>query len=80
MEQKYIKLQEVEEKSKENDRIHEHKARRMAEGYTKVKNENENLYMVKKKLWVQIKDTKIGRFFGTQRKEGETSQKKSNCW
>ena len=50
----------------------------MAKGYTKVKSENENLYMANKKLWVQIKDTKIKRFFGTQRKEGEAYQKESN--
>ena len=52
----------------------------MEEGYTKVKSDNEKLYMANKKLWVQIKDTKIGQFFDTQRKEKEASQKKSNCW
>ena len=45
----------------------------MIEGYTKVKGENENLYIANKKLWVQVKDTKIGCFFGTQHKEGEAS-------
>ena len=52
----------------------------MTEGYTKVKGQNENLYIANKKLWVQVKDTKIGRFFGTQRKEGEASQRESNNW
>ena len=78
MEQKYKKLQELVEKSKENSRIHEHKARRMTEGYTKVKGENENLYIANKKLWEQNRNTRIGRFFGTQRREGESSQKESN--
>ena len=50
----------------------------MTEGYTKVKSENENLYIANKKMWVQIKDTRIGRFFGTQRREREASQRKSN--
>ena len=27
-----------------------------------------------------MKDTKIGRFFGTQRREGEVSQRESNRW
>ena len=40
MEQKYKKLQELAEKSEENSRVHEHKARRMIEAYTKVKGEN----------------------------------------
>ena len=70
MEQKYKKLQEVVEKSKENARVHEHKAQKMTEGYTKVKEENENLYIANKKLWVQVKDTKMGHFFGTQCREG----------
>ena len=52
----------------------------MTEGYTKVKSENENLYIANKKMWVQIKDTRIGRFFGTQRREGKASQKESNHW
>ena len=67
-------------KSEENARVHEHKARKMTEGYTKVKGENENLYIANKKLWVQVKDTKIRRFFGTQRKEGEVSQRESKHW
>ena len=50
MEKGYIRLQEVAEKSKNNARVYEHKARRMTEGYTKVKSENENLYMANKKL------------------------------
>ena len=73
MEQKYKRLQEVAEKLEENARVHEHKARKMTEGYTKVKGENENLYIANKKLWVQVKDTKIGRFFGTQHRKREAS-------
>ena len=52
----------------------------MVEGYTKVKGENENLYIANKKLWVQVKDIKIGHFFGTQHREGEPSQRGSNHW
>ena len=52
----------------------------MIEGYTKVKGENENLYIANKKLWVQVKDTKRRRFFGTLHREGEASQKESNHW
>ena len=44
---------------KDKVRTHERKAQRMAEGYTKVKNENENLYEANKKLWTQIKSSKI---------------------
>ena len=57
MERKYKRLQEIIEKSEENPRVHEHKARKMTKGYTKVKGENENLYITNKKLWVQVKDT-----------------------
>ena len=78
MEQKYKKLHESTEKSEKNSKVHEHKARRMTEGYTKVKGENENLYIANKKLWEQNRNTRIGRFFGTQRREGESSQKESN--
>ena len=74
MEQKYKRLQEITEKSEGNARVHEHKSRKMTEGYTKMKGENENLYVANKKLWVQVKDTKIERFFGTQRRKGEDSQ------
>ena len=63
MKQKYLRLQEIAEKSEENARIHEYKAHRIIGGYTKVKGENENLNMANKKLWVQVKDTKIRRFF-----------------
>ena len=80
IEQKFIRLQEITEKSKENTRIHEHKAQRMTKGYTKMKSKNENLYTVNKKLWVHIKDNKIGRFSGTRCRKGEASQKESNCW
>ena len=52
----------------------------MTDVYTKAKNENENLYVANKKLWGQVKDTKIGRFFGTQQREGETFQRESNDW
>ena len=77
MEQKYKKLQEIADKSEENTQVHEHKARKMTEGYTKVKNENENLYIANKKLWEQNKNSRIERFFGTQRREGEASQRES---
>ena len=80
MEQKYKKLQELVEKSEENSRVHEHKARRMTEDYTRVKDENESLYIANKKLWEQNRNTKIGRCFGTQRREGESSQRESNHW
>ena len=45
-----------------------------------MKGEKENLYIANKKLWVQVKDTKIGHFLSTQRKEGEASQRESNHW
>ena len=64
MEQKYKKLQEIIEKSEENARIHEHKAQKMTEGFTKVKDKNENLYIANKKLWDQNKNSRIKRFFG----------------
>ena len=48
MEHKYKKLQELAEKLEGNFRVHEHKAWRMTEGYTKVKGENENLYIANK--------------------------------
>ena len=40
MEQKYKKLQKIVEKLKENVKVHEHKARKVTKGYTKVKGEN----------------------------------------
>ena len=52
----------------------------MPEGFTKVKDENENLYIANKKLWEQNKNSRIGRFFGTQRRECEASQRESNHW
>ena len=52
MEQKYKRLQEVAKTLEENAREHEHKARKMTKGYTKVKDKNENLYIANKKLWV----------------------------
>ena len=63
MEQKYKKLHEIVDKLEENAWVHEHKAWKITEGYTKVKDENENLYIANKKLWVQVKNTKIGCFF-----------------
>ena len=45
----------------------------MTEVYTKAKSKNESLYIANKKLWGQVKNTKIGRFFGTQQKEDEAS-------
>ena len=60
MERKHNRLQEIAKKSEENAWVHEHKAQKMIEGYAKVKGENENLYIANKKLWVQVKDTKIG--------------------
>ena len=52
----------------------------MTKGYTKVKGENENLNGANKKMQAQIRDNKIGSFFGTQRREREASQIKSNRW
>ena len=80
MKWKYKGLQEIAEKSKENAQVHEHKARKMTEDYIKVKDENENLYIANKKLWEQNKNSRIGRFFGTQWREGEASQKEFNHW
>ena len=68
------------DKAESNARVHERKAQRMADVYTKVKSENDNLYIANKKLWGQVKDTKIGRFFETQRRKGEASQRESNHW
>ena len=42
---KIQKIQEIADKLEEKARVHEHKARKMTEGYTKVKDENENLYI-----------------------------------
>ena len=80
MEQKYKKLQEIAEKSKENARVHKHKARKITKGFSKVKDENENLYIANKKLWEQKKNSRIGRFFGTQQREREAFQRESNHW
>ena len=80
MEQKYLRLQEAVNKAESNARVHERKAQRMADVYNKAKNENENLYIANKKLCGLVKDTGIGRFFGTQRRKGEASQKESNHW
>ena len=80
MEQKYLRLQKIADKAESNARVHESKAQRMSDVYTKTKNENENLYIANKKLWGQVKDTKIGFFLGTERREGEASQRESNHW
>ena len=64
----------------ENARVHEHKTPKRTKGFTKVKDENENLYIANKKLWEQNKNSRIERFFGTQRREGEASQRESNHW
>ena len=45
MEQKYLRLQKIDEKSEEDARVHEHKAQKMTKGYAKVKGKNENLYI-----------------------------------
>ena len=73
MEQKYLRLQETANKVKSNARVQEHKAQRIADVYVKAKDETENLYIANKKLWEQNKNTRIGRFFGTQWTEGKSS-------
>ena len=80
IEQKYFRLQKMADNAKSNARVHERKAQRMVDVYTKAKSEKKNLYIANKKLWEQVKDTKIGCFFGTQRRECETSQTESNHW
>ena len=50
MEQKYLRLQEMADKAESNARVHERKAQKMADVYAKTKSENENLYIVNKKL------------------------------
>ena len=78
MEQKYLRLQKMANKAESNARVHKHKAQRMADVYTKAKNENENLYIANNKLYEQIKDIRIRCFFGTRRRENEASQRESN--
>ena len=73
-----MRLQKTADKAESNARIQEHKAQRMEDVYTKAKDENENLYIANKKLWEQNRNIRIGCFFGTQRKEGESSQRESN--
>ena len=80
IEQKYLKLQEMANKAESSARVHDRKAQRMVNVYTKAKSENDNLYIANNKLWGKVKDTKIERFFGTQRREGEASQRRSNHW
>ena len=66
MEQKYLRLKKTADKAESNARIQEHKAQRMADVCAKAKDETENLYIANKKLCEQNKNTRIGRFFGTQ--------------
>ena len=73
MEQKYLRLQEIAGRVESNARIQEHKAQKMVDVCTKAKDKTENLYIANKKLWEQNRNTRIGRFFGTQRREGESS-------
>ena len=80
MERKYLRLQETADMAKSNAWVQEHKAQRMANVCAKAKDKTENLYIVNKKLWEQNKNTRIGRFFGTQRREGGASQRASNRW
>ena len=80
MKRKYLRLQETADKAESNARIQEHKAEKIADVYAKAKDETENLYITNKKLWEQNKNTRIRRFFGTQRREGESFQKESNHW
>ena len=64
IEKKYLRLEKIANKTKSNARIHERKAQRMTDVYTKTKSENENLYIANKKLWEQNRNTKIGLFLG----------------
>ena len=50
MEQKYLRFQKVVDKAESNTCIHERKAQKMIEIYTKAKSENENLCITNKKL------------------------------
>ena len=74
------RLREKSKKWEDQAQKQEHKIQRMEENYTKMKSENQNLYEANKKLWTQIKDSKIGRFFGINQREGESSQRQSNRW
>ena len=74
MKQKYLRLQEMANKAKNNARVHERKAQRMADIYTKAKSKNENLYIANKKLWGQVKDTKIGFFLEHNEKKVKLSK------
>ena len=71
MEQKYMRLQEITDKAEINAWVHEHKAQKMADVYTKAKGENENLYIANKKLWEQNRNTRVRHFFGMQQRECE---------
>ena len=73
MEQKYLKLQEIADKAKNIAQIHEHKVQKMTNICAKAKGEKENLYIANKKLWEQNRNTRVGRFFCTQRRECEAS-------
>ena len=50
MEQNYLRLQKTADKAESNAWVQEHKAQRMIDVCTKVKDENENLYIANKKL------------------------------
>ena len=80
MEQENKRLREKSEKWEDQAQKQKYKIQRMEENYTKMKGENQNLYEANKKLWTQIKDSKVGQFFGTNRREGESSQGQSNRW
>ena len=75
-----MRLQETTDKMESNAQIQEHKVRKIADVCAKAKDEIENLYIANKKLWEQNRNTRIERFFGTQRREGESSQRESNHW
>ena len=61
-------------KAESNARVHERKAQRMADVYTKAKSENDNLYIANKKLWGQVNDTKESPIIG-KHKQSRLKQK-----
>ena len=80
MEQENKRLREKSKKWEDQAQKQEYKIQRIEENYAKMKGENQNLYEANKKLWTQIKDSKIGQFFDTNRRESESSQRQSNRW
>ena len=78
IEQKYLRLQKTADRAESNAKIQEHNAQKMVDVCAKAKDETENLYIANKKLWEQNRNTRIGCFFRTQRREGESSQRESN--